>query len=341
MNFKILLKTCNKKQFLFLFVTLFLSQITFSQSYKKHLPYKNKGLWGIIDTTRQVIIPPLYKKVKYIKALDYVQFDYKVLIDLSTATEISSPGRYVKDIIVGNDTYALFRADKTSTLISKNNNKTIELPVAYYDIWPLVFKDLKTSSTKEYFFGDQKVIGSDFSKTVVLKNDTTFSEILTEDYDELGAVYDAHKNTIAIATKGEEMIRVYDHTFKLIKTFTDTESYQLLTKGQLNILKEILNIEYLTYDDFSIQESEIVDDSWEPATDTMLPKGITTAYDDFFVTYISNGDVSTEIEPTLLYVNYGNEDIKTMGNKNIEIIIDKRYVAPGTLMFPKNILKEE
>ncbi len=324
------------KQYILPVLLFFIIQSSFSQEYKKFVPYEYQSLWGIIDSTRQVVIEPQYKEIDIIGKLEYVQFDNKTLIDMATGEEIPSAGSYQTSVIIEDNQYHLFNNDKKSVLINLKKKDTISLSLHYYHMTELTLTDSKTKKVYPYILGQL-----DYEEYVLLKNTTKLPLAIPAKSVPLDVIKeDESKNDIGLVIKKGTKSLVYNPSMKLIKTFQHDGSTDLLTKKQLESLASLLRKKELHLDCTSCEE--IYDNSWYINEQSQLPKALQLKQNSDSTVFLKTNETTTiEGYSETLAVDYATFDIKAISAKGITIIVDSRYVQPGKLMFPKGILIED
>ncbi|GAA4108887.1 hypothetical protein GCM10022393_05260 [Aquimarina addita] len=325
-----------RKGFTYILPLLILcTQFNFAQEYKKYIPYQHENLWGIIDSTQQVIIKSQYKDINVIGKLDYVQFDNKTLIDMSTGQEIPNAGNHTTTVTIENQLYHLFNTDEKSVLINLEKKDTITLSLQYQYMSNLVVTDKKSDQQHQYILGK---LG--FEEYVLLKNTKKLPLAISAKSVALDVLEDNNNTNIAIVIKKGSKSMVYGSNVQLKKTFTHDGSSDLLTNEQLKNLASSWGEEGLRLTCISCEE--IYDDSWYINDESQLPKAIKLKTNSDYTVFLKT-DATTTIEGNArtLAVDYSVLDIKTISAKGITIIVDDRYVRPQKLMFPKGILLED
>lgn len=315
---------------------LLLIQFTFSQEYKKHIPYEYQSLWGVIDSTQQIVIKPQYKEINVIGKLEYVQFDNKTLIDMSTGKEIPNAGTHITTVTIENEPYHLFNSKDNSVLINLEKKDTITLSLSYDFMSNIILKDKKSDKEYQYILGK---LG--FEEYVLLKNTKKLPLAIPTKSVPLDVLIDnkSKKNIGLVIKKGTKSL-VYSPSTQLKKTFNHDGSSDLLTSEQLKSLASLWNKEALRLACISCEE--ISDDGWYINDESQLPKAIQLKPNSDSTVFLKT-DATTILEGNsrTLAVDYSVLDINTISAKGITIIVDSRYVKPGKLMFPKNILIED
>jgi len=320
-------------------VTLLLFSIqfsSFSQEYKKYIPYEYENLWGIIDSTQQVVIEPQYKEIRIIGKLEYVQFDGKTLIDIATGKEIPNAGEYRTSVVIEGDEYYLFNGDKKSVLIDLKKKDTISLSLQYNYMSELILTDSKTKKEYQYILGQ---LG--YEKYVLLKNTKNLPLAISAKSVPIDVLRDdeSMSNVGVVIKKGAKSL-VYNPNAQLKKTFNHAGSFDLLTEKQLESLAPLFGKKKLILPCISCAEA--TDNSWYINEQSQLPKAIQLKqYSDSVVFLKTDKTTTIEGYANTLSVDYGALDVNAISGEGITIIVDSRYVQEGKLMFPKGILIED
>lgn len=307
----------------------------FSQDLKGNLPYKHQDLWGVIDTTQQIIIEPQYKSVRVLGDLDYVEFDGKQLFDINKGVKIMSEGTYVGGVIIEEHRYFLFNTEEKSTLIDLKRNDTINLSLLYDRMYNVTMLDPKTKKKSDYIVGE---LAS--NKMVLLKNNKQLPLAVSKkfDYFDFGYGDDNHSFPVFIG-KINKTSYVYNNQLRFIQSFVNPEGFEVLSSEQLSTLTKTLNFESLKLKCFSCAEAEY--SFWSFSDDPILPEIFKVEYrsNRLFVTYKPVEGEEIKVSPKLLYGNQFIGDVKTLQFDKNEIIVDFRYVKPKVLVFPESELK--
>jgi len=322
----------NSIYFIILYLTI---QFSYGQDYKEFLPYKHQGLWGLVDSTQQVIIQPTYKNIKIIGKLEYLQFDNKTLIDLSTGKEIPTPGKYKREITIANKKYYLFSNKTKSTLINLKEKDTITLSLTYDNMSKISLTDSKATTKNEYLVGQL-----DYEKYILLKNNKKLPMGISGTFSDFDLLKNTNKKYVGIAIKKGNKTLVYNNKLQLKKTLISKDNYTLLTGEQLVQVAKIFNEESLRLDCFNC--AEILDDSLYIDENLKLPKLFTVKHSNRrmpSITYKNKAGNEIKVRRDLLYGYYSeNFYVQTLQFEKTIIIVDNKYVKPGKLMFPKGVL---
>lgn len=315
---------------------LLFTQFSFSQEYKKYVPYQYENLWGIIDSTQKIVIEPQYKDIDVIGKLEYVQFDDTTLIDMTTGKEIPNAGAYRTSIVIENEQYHLFNNDEKSVLINLKKKDTISLSLQYDYMSELVLTDPKTKKEYQYIIGQL-----DYEEYVLLKNTKKLPLAIPAKSVPLDALIDNETtNNIGIVIKKGSKSLVYNSNVQLKKTLNNEDSYDLLTDKQLKNIATLFGKKDL--DLACVSCAETYDNSWYINEQSQLPKTIQLKQNSDSTVYLKT-DTTTTIEgySSTLAVDYAALDVKVISATGITIVVDSRYVQEGKLMFPKDILIED
>jgi len=319
-----------KNHTLLLFLYLIV-QFSYAQEYKKFLPFKQHGLWGLIDSSRQVVIKPTYKDVKIIGELKYLEFDYKTLVDLSTGKEIPSAGSFTQEVKIANQTYQLFRGKKKSTLIDLKNKDTITLSLKYDEMSPISLVDSKSLTENEYIIGQL-----DYDNLILLKNNTKLPMAISGNFSEYDLLENSEKKAVGIVIKKGNKTMVYDHKLRLKKALVTKSKYDLLTKEELQLIATLFKEESLSLPCFRCDE--IYDSSLYTEKHLALPEIFTVdAYNS--VTYQNKTGNKVKVRRSILNGYFSiNFYVQILKFEKSLLIVDKKYVKPGKILFPKGEL---
>ncbi|MGJ8548134.1 hypothetical protein [Winogradskyella wichelsiae] len=308
----------------------------FSQTFKGSLPYKQDNLWGVIDTTQQIIIEPQYKRLRVLGDLDYVQFDGKQLFDINKGVKIDSEGIYANGITIEEHRYFLFNTDEKSTLIDLKRQDTINLSLKYDRMYNVSLLDPKTNKKRDYIAG---ALAS--RKMVLLKNNKDLPLAAQKKFDEFDFVYgEDYRSFHLFIGKVKNKSYVYNSELRLIRSVVNTDEYEVMSMDQLDVLAKTLKFDKLRLKCFSC--AEVQSSFWSFSDDPILPEIFTVEYKNnrLFVTYKPTEGDKIEVSPELLYGNEFIGDVETLGFGKNEVIVDYRYVKTKMLMFPESELKQ-
>ena len=339
--------TQGRKLSILFFICFLLVIKSYAQSYKPYLPYKHQGLWGIVDTSQSVLLEAKHKKIRYIGDMDYVELDGHTLIDLSTGKQLPSPGNYSGQTQIGSEDYYIFNTEGTTTMVNVKSKDTIRVSTGkskYNRLSSFQLKDPKTSQSQGYFLTSETTKTPYTISDVFLKQDVSLTKILSMDENSyVVAELKQTRNDIAIAlvTKDNKLFKVYNHQLQLVKTFPHNQGYKL-NQAQLDELKAILQVSDLNWYVASIDETSVFDGSWKIQENQGFPNAIQQDENNkkYYVLFKTSETEKKYLKPSS-FILYTGVKVKTMYSKKMVIIVDKRYVKPGKLIFPKGVLIEK
>lgn len=312
-----------------------MGHFSYGQDYKEFLPFKHQGLWGMVDSTQQIVIRPTHKYMKIIGELEYLQFDNNTLINLYTGKEISSPGKYIREVNVANKKYYLFSTETNSKLINLKERDTILLSLTYDNMSKISLTDSKGITKNEYLVGQL-----DYEKYILLKNNKKLPMAISGKFSDFDLLKNANKQYIGIAIKKGNKTLVYNDKLQLKKSLVSKDDYTLLTREQLVQVAKIFNEDNLRLPCANC--AGIEDNSMYIDENLKLPKLFTVTASNRrmpSITYKNKSGKNVKVRQNVLFGYYSeNFYVQTLQFEKTTIIIDNQYVKPGKLMFPKGVI---
>jgi len=312
--------------------------MAYGQNYKEYVPFKQDGLWGIINTKRKVNIKPTYKKCLVIGELDYVQFNSEILIDLSTGEQIPNPGSYIKTVNITNKEYHLFNNKNTSTLINLKEKDTIKLAQRYSNLTTVTVTNAETTTDTTFLLG--KLYNGGY---LIHTNDAELKKVINDEFSIIDFIENTKTKKIGFVLVKEDTIAIYDGALKLKKSFVSTniDEYYLLKEKELKQLTPIFKEENLELSCFNCNVPFAVSSFY--AKISVVPDVFTVDPKNLRKITVKNKEGETiKVTRDVLFSSHFNDKkrlVQILNFENSAVIIDNRYVTPGKLMFPKKILK--
>lgn len=138
------------------FVLFLLTSSLFSQesNYKNYLPFKYDNLWGIVDSTQNVVLKPSFNNIDFVGDLDYVVLDNAVLFDLNKGISTKALGRFTNELTVDGKIYSCFLNEQETVLINHEQNDTIRLQDKYEKLYNIFVQNPMNKASIKYIYGE-------------------------------------------------------------------------------------------------------------------------------------------------------------------------------------------
>lgn len=307
------------------------------EKYRNYAPFQHEEKWGLIDTNQNIIVEPEHSYFVSFQDFRYVQFQDLNTYDLITG-EVFNWGKYSGTVTIEGDEYTLFKKNQKSVLVNFQNNDTITLKLVYDYMYNKTMLNSETNEKYEYIFGDL----SNSDEVIILKNNkklpaATKKRLNKDEFEFIGL----NNDKIGLISVYGDEIHLLNSKFELLKQISTEKDrfYEQMNEVSDYAIQNLFNEKkaYKT-DDMYPAPTEVP--SWE------MEERILNFSNDFYLEnendkhnigewyYLRNENL--KLRAWLRY--FGS--VKGVEFKSSAIIVDDRYIKPGTLMFPEKYLRK-
>ena len=309
-----------------------------AQSFRKIIPFKYNGKWGLVGNNNTEFLKPTYKGVHIFQDFTYVEMDGEVVYNLKNGERNDAYGEYCSSIKIENKLYHLFTNEEKSTLLNMDEKETISLSLQYRYMQEIEMVD--ESGEKKTSFILARLTDRKF---LLLNLNKSLNSIIAQRFsdEEIEFITNEKDKVIGFVVKHMGYYVFYNHNLKVIKKMPAskfTNHYELLPSEVSNKLPTIYSVKDARAGCFNCEE--IWDDSWE------LNEAMETESMDYYIvkngynyTMKKKGDENFNLDVSLHEFDYEKEyKAIYIRETRSTLFYDERYMKMPDIIFPRHYL---